>query len=93
MRDLREGYRRIDAASTVVSSPYGDIEFRQGGTGPAVLVIHGSGGGHDQGELIARAVRGGSCGKNRWLTTRSKTDARKRHFAPCARCSARSLKL
>ena len=34
------------------------VEFKQGGSGPPVLVIHGSGGGFDQGELIARAVLG-----------------------------------
>ena len=39
-------------------SPYGDIEYTEGGSGPAVLVIHGSGGGYDQGELLAQAVLG-----------------------------------
>ncbi|MEK9141424.1 MAG: hypothetical protein AAB308_10260 [Nitrospirota bacterium] len=34
----------------------GDIEFMRGGTGVPVLVIHGSGGGYDQGELIATAM-------------------------------------
>jgi len=37
-------------------SPLGDIEFTRGGSGVPVLVIHGSGGGYDQGELIARAI-------------------------------------
>jgi len=56
--DMRRAYARIAGASTVVATPQGDIEFKQGGTGPAVLVIHGSGGGYDQGELIAKAVLG-----------------------------------
>lgn len=57
-RDMRRAYRRIQGASQVVPSPYGDIEYREGGRGPAVLVVHGSGGGYDQGELLARAVLG-----------------------------------
>jgi 2-hydroxy-6-oxonona-2,4-dienedioate hydrolase len=58
VRDMRRAYERIEGKSTVISSPYGDIEYTQGGSGPAVLVIHGSGGGYDQGELIVRAVLG-----------------------------------
>ncbi len=58
VRDMRRAHDRIRGKSAIVSSPYGDIEFAQGGTGPAVLVIHGSGGGFDQGALIARAVLG-----------------------------------
>jgi pimeloyl-ACP methyl ester carboxylesterase len=55
-RDMRRAYERIRGKSKVVPSPYGDIEYAEGGVGPPVLVIHGSGGGFDQGELLARAV-------------------------------------
>lgn len=55
---MRRAYDRIRGKSTIVSSPLGDIEFAHGGEGPTVLVIHGSGGGFDQGALIARAVLG-----------------------------------
>ncbi len=55
-RDMRRAYERIRGKSKVVSSPQGDIEYAEGGAGPPVLVIHGSGGGFDQGELLARAV-------------------------------------
>lgn len=58
IRDMRRAYQRTRGASEVVSSAYGDIEYTEGGGGPAVLVIHGSGGGFDQGELLARAVLG-----------------------------------
>jgi len=54
--DMNRAYERVNAKSTVIASPYGDIEFTEGGSGPAVLVIHGSGGGYDQGELLAQAV-------------------------------------
>ena len=47
-----------------MSSPYGDIEFLEGGSGRPVLVIHGSGGGYDQGQLIAEAALGNQF---RWI--------------------------
>ena len=56
LRDMNRAYERALGETTVISSPYGQIEYTEGGTGPAVLVIHGSGGGFDQGELIAQAV-------------------------------------
>lgn len=58
VKDMRHAYERIASGSELMSSPQGDIEFAQGGAGPPVLVIHGSGGGFDQGELLARAVLG-----------------------------------
>lgn len=58
VRDMRRAYARIDGKSHVIASPYGDIEYSEGGSGPAVLVVHGSGGGFDQGKLVARAALG-----------------------------------
>jgi pimeloyl-ACP methyl ester carboxylesterase len=57
--DMRRAYGRIRERGTVVPSPYGDIEYTEAGSGAPALVIHGSGGGHDQGELVAEAVLGG----------------------------------
>ncbi|MGB5720826.1 MAG: alpha/beta hydrolase [Woeseiaceae bacterium] len=56
--DMNRAYERVRAEGVVIQSTYGDIEFTEAGSGPAVLVIHGSGGGYDQGELIAQAVLG-----------------------------------
>jgi 2-hydroxy-6-oxonona-2,4-dienedioate hydrolase len=56
--DMNQDYERVSGKSTVIPSPYGNIEYTEGGSGPDVLVIHGSGGGFDQGELLARAVLG-----------------------------------
>jgi pimeloyl-ACP methyl ester carboxylesterase len=56
--DTRRAYARIRGNSTVLPSPLGDIEFKRGGSGVPVLVVHGSGGGYDQGELIATAILG-----------------------------------
>jgi hypothetical protein len=43
--DTRQAYTRIAANSTILPSPLGDIEFKRGGAGVPVLVVHGSGGG------------------------------------------------
>jgi len=56
--DTRRAYARITGNSEVVPSPLGDIEFKRGGKGIPVLVVHGSGGGCDQGALIATAILG-----------------------------------
>jgi pimeloyl-ACP methyl ester carboxylesterase len=53
---INKQYQRIQNKTTILASPYGDIEYSEGGTGPNVLISHGSGGGFDQGELIAQAV-------------------------------------
>jgi pimeloyl-ACP methyl ester carboxylesterase len=55
LRDINRAYERVRGKSTVISSAYGDIEYTEGGAGPHVLVIHGSGGGYDQGELIVQS--------------------------------------
>jgi pimeloyl-ACP methyl ester carboxylesterase len=63
-RDMRRAYERIQKGSKVIPSPFGDIEYAEGGAGQPVLVIHGSGGGFDQGELLAGAVLGENI---RWI--------------------------
>lgn len=52
-RDMRRAYGRVRGKSRIMRSAYGDVEYAEGGDGPAVLVVHGSGGGYDQGQLIA----------------------------------------
>jgi pimeloyl-ACP methyl ester carboxylesterase len=54
--DMRAARERVRGKSAVVATPYGDVEYAEGGAGPDVLVIHGAGGGYDQGELIVEAV-------------------------------------
>jgi pimeloyl-ACP methyl ester carboxylesterase len=63
--DMRRAYARIEGRSTVVQSPYGALEYTTGGSGPAVLVVHGGGGGFDQGELLVDAVLGDGF---RWIS-------------------------
>ena len=57
-RDINRSYKRVQSRGTVIPSAYGDIEYTSGGSGPDVLVIHGAGGGYDQGELLVKAVIG-----------------------------------
>ena len=56
LRDIGQAYERVQGQSTILTSPFGDIEYTEIGSGIPVLVIHGAGGGYDQGELIARTV-------------------------------------
>jgi pimeloyl-ACP methyl ester carboxylesterase len=57
-RDMAHAQARLSGTSQVIASPYGETEFSQGGEGPPVLVVHGSGGGFDQGELVVRSLLG-----------------------------------
>src|SRR6266511_3171028 len=50
----REGLRGSDLAAT----PFGDVEYADQGEGPLVLLVHGAGGGYDQGLLVGRTFVG-----------------------------------
>lgn len=56
--------RTLDAHSKLIPSRHGFVEYSEWGTGPPVLVIHGAGGGYDQGSLIPQAFAGGN---HRWI--------------------------
>lgn len=64
-RDMRQINARIAAQSTTIETRHGTIEFASWGTGPAVLVVHGAGGGYDQGRLIPQAFAEGDY---RWIS-------------------------
>jgi 2-hydroxy-6-oxonona-2,4-dienedioate hydrolase len=51
MRSIRDA---LDRGSTIAKTQLGDIEYAETGEGEAALVIHGAGGGYDQGLLIGR---------------------------------------
>ena len=57
-RDLRATRDRLITGSRVIPSRHGPLEYTVSGDGPPVLVIHGAGGGYDQGVLLARAYGG-----------------------------------
>ena len=56
--DLEAARERIESARQTIDSPHGPIEFGEAGDGPAVLFIHGAGGGFDQGLDLGAAFLG-----------------------------------
>lgn len=57
-RDMRAIRARLASGSQVIETGRGPMEFAAWGDGPVVLVVHGAGGGYDQGVLIAKAFGG-----------------------------------
>lgn len=55
-RDLRAAQLRVSAGSLVADTTYGPIEYARQGQGNPLLVVHGAGGGFDQGMLFARGL-------------------------------------
>jgi len=58
LRDMQAVLARMSTESQVVETRHGPTEFATWGSGPVVLVVHGAGGGYDQGHAIARAFGG-----------------------------------
>jgi 2-hydroxy-6-oxonona-2,4-dienedioate hydrolase len=46
----------LEASSRLIETRHGTLEYAEWGQGPAVLVLHGAGGGFDQGTLLAKAI-------------------------------------
>ncbi|MFN8007048.1 MAG: alpha/beta hydrolase [Terriglobia bacterium] len=60
LRDIHRAYERISTGSNIVDTPCGPIEYTTAGDGPPILVVHGAGGGFDQGmEFSAPLVQAG----------------------------------
>jgi pimeloyl-ACP methyl ester carboxylesterase len=55
-RDLDAARERVGAAGSVVETACGAIEYAVFGTGPPMLMVHGAGGGYDQGLLFASLI-------------------------------------
>lgn len=52
--DIRTAQERVMSGSRVIETRCGPIEYATIGEGPPVLVVHGAGGGYDQGLWVAR---------------------------------------
>lgn len=52
----QEQFERLEAESSILETALGPVEYRMYGTGPAVLVAHGSPGGYDQGYAVSRLI-------------------------------------
>ena len=53
-REMRVIRDALDRGSTIAETAAGDIEYAERGEGEPALVIHGAGGGYDQGLLLGR---------------------------------------
>jgi len=51
--DIDQARERADRGSVLVETRCGPIEYEEAGAGVPLLVVHGSGGGHDQGMAFA----------------------------------------
>src|SRR3990172_6173333 len=52
-QDMGPARERVSTGSHVAQTPCGQIEYAQVGDGPPVLIVHGAGGGFDQGLYFA----------------------------------------
>ena len=57
-RELNEKAQKLEANSFIANTKCGRIEYGREGKGRAALVIHGAGGGYDQGLYLAREMLG-----------------------------------
>jgi 2-hydroxy-6-oxonona-2,4-dienedioate hydrolase len=59
-RDIRAAWTRVSSGSEIAQTPCGPIEYALDGEGPALLVVHGAGGGYDQAaDMVAPLVQSG----------------------------------
>ena len=56
LRDIRQLRLQIERGGTLVETGAGTIEYGEKGSGEPLLMIHGAGGGYDQGLLVGRDV-------------------------------------
>lgn len=54
--DIRVATSRATQGSTVITTSCGPIEYQEAGSGTPLLMVHGSGGGHDQGMAFAGSL-------------------------------------
>ena len=56
VHDRDAAFARAQSGAVVAQTACGPIEYAEAGQGPVLLVVHGSGGGHDQGMAFARPL-------------------------------------
>lgn len=65
LSEARKQANELKAERSLAQTRHGMIEYFSWGEGPPVLVVHGAGGGFDQGRLLARAIGGDGF---RWIS-------------------------
>ena len=53
-KDIRAIRDQVESGSTIAETAAGPVEYAETGGGSPLLMIHGAGGGYDQGLLLAR---------------------------------------
>ena len=56
--DVRSAHERVAEGSKVIQTPQGLLEYAERGEGLPVMVLHGAGGGYDQGLLLGELLLG-----------------------------------
>ncbi len=56
--DINAARERVMSGNRIVETKCGTIEYATMGEGPPILIVHGAGGGYDQGILLARTMVG-----------------------------------
>jgi pimeloyl-ACP methyl ester carboxylesterase len=92
-RDIRRARDRVAIGSRIGQTAVGPIEYAEVGRGPAVLLVHGAGGGFDQaldlgGEIAAEGLRVIAMSRFGYLRTPMPTDA-----SPAAQADAHAALL
>jgi 2-hydroxy-6-oxonona-2,4-dienedioate hydrolase len=97
-RDIHQARKRVSTDSQIVQTPCGPIEYALAGNGPPVLVVHGAGGGYDQGlefgePLINSGFRIIAMSRFGYLRTPLPTDASASAQADAHACLLNALKI
>jgi len=61
--DMSLAYQRIDAGGKLIQTACGPVQYAEFGSGPPMLIVHGAGGGYDQGAYFANVIGG----NYRWI--------------------------
>ena len=56
-------YQRISSGGKMIETACGPIQYTEFGEGPPILIVHGAGGGYDQGDYFAKLIGG----NYRWI--------------------------
>ncbi len=78
--DIRAASAKAAVGSVLIDTRCGPIEYQEAGTGTPLLMVHGSGGGHDQGmafagKLVQRGIRVIAMSRFGYLRTPMPADA------------------
>jgi 2-hydroxy-6-oxonona-2,4-dienedioate hydrolase len=61
--DVSSAYRRVASGGKLIETACGPVQYTEYGEGPPMLMVHGAGGGYDQGETFAKLFGG----NYRWI--------------------------